>query len=798
MTYAKFTEDGALDWTSGVPQEGLEAVRLPLVNAGDEIIRDGRGRISVRRKERGMAHTSSPSFSVLSSSLDNCAADAYLLALSSYAPPAETGGEKVSGISVLIPCYGKAAYIEETVASVLAQDEMPEEIKILLMDGKSAEKKERLEGMSPVVRCTVSGKLDVCEARNRLARECGTEWFIFLDADDMLAPGFIRTLSSSGADFIFPAYRILRNGKTEDPDTSGMNAPCVSGNLTGLFRRDAFFALGGLDSDFAVCGREDTDFILTALESGMTVRAEKNSFYILRRDDGDAEWTASSFTQSETYKNRSRESADKILAKHREGIKKNFRTRGVFTGCHMPTEETVLLRRYAETGDNVHLLYLLTNGKMQGRDVIVRQTVARFFSCTDMDFRTACPGRDFSLCPEFDGDFSQWVFKNCEPTEEERARISDHCMGMSFDVLFLSAPVDGVPGFPDVLTGAEKVMIHRDVPMSAASGARFRFELYRDFFCAHFPLYDNNAPHFSDDDLIFTARAAGFGDMDLLQNFDRLTKYEDTYGAPAVVLPQLCILSPCSAGCEYCLQRGTDFPGVPSEEAVIAAAKNAVKLALEKTEACGFLLFGGEPGEWSDGILSGLADVFNSVNSPVQILTNGSALSRPQLEKIRMKNWYIHALDWHGRALDFSIPGSYTVIVNTSDLPYLRAFCEINSANLYRVEFEPCRSTPYCSGILDDMEALEEFASILSDFGADRYVPGILAALKSGDKKEMQKSCRDTSRSPVFVLNDPDFYHHCCNLATQKFPLSSFGLYFSSGPDMDCGECFMPCNFVKK
>ena len=442
MTYAKFTEDGALDWTSSVPQEGLEAVHLPLVNAGDEIIRDGRGRISVRRKERGMTHTSSPSFSVLSSSLDNCAADAYLLALSSYAPPAETGGEKVSGISVLIPCYGKAAYIEETVASVLAQDEMPEEIKILLMDGKSAEKKERLEGMSPVVRCTVSGKLDVCEARNRLARECGTEWFVFLDADDMLAPGFIRTLSSSGADFIFPAYRILRNGKTEDPDTSGMNAPCVSGNLTGLFRRDAFLALGGLDGGFAVCGREDTDFILTVLESGRTVRAEKNSFYILRRDDGDTEWTASSFTHSETYKNRSRESADKILAKHREGIKKNFRTRGVFTGCHMPTEETVLLRRYAETGDDVHLLYLLTQGKMQGRDVIVRQTVARFFGCTGMDFRTACPGRDFSLCPEFDGDFSQWVFVNCDPTEEERARISDHCMGMSFDVLFLSAPVD--------------------------------------------------------------------------------------------------------------------------------------------------------------------------------------------------------------------------------------------------------------------------------------------------------------------------------------------------------------------
>lgn len=95
----------------------------------------------------------------------------------------------MSSISVIIPLYNKAAYIERTINSVLNQTFSDYEV-IIVDDGSS-------DGSVDIVLNTFNNsKLRVIQKKNggpSSARNCGTkeaksEWVVFLDADDLMLP----------------------------------------------------------------------------------------------------------------------------------------------------------------------------------------------------------------------------------------------------------------------------------------------------------------------------------------------------------------------------------------------------------------------------------------------------------------------------------------------------------------------------------------------------------------------------------------------------------------------------------
>lgn len=97
-------------------------------------------------------------------------------------------------LTVLIPCYGKARYIRDTVSSILANTLLPDKIIILLMDKDSIALKDELSAMSSIIDCREHERLHVEEARNYLATLTDSEWLMFLDADDQLYPDYFEVL----------------------------------------------------------------------------------------------------------------------------------------------------------------------------------------------------------------------------------------------------------------------------------------------------------------------------------------------------------------------------------------------------------------------------------------------------------------------------------------------------------------------------------------------------------------------------------------------------------------------------
>lgn len=287
---------------------------------------------------------------------DELALEAYSLALHSYRVVFSEEPASFRRVSVLIPCFGKAAWLEECVRSVLAQTKPADNICILLMDRKSRRMKAGLEALSPAVRCICSERLGVCRARNVLAQNCPTEFFVFLDADDTLAPDFLEKTSARRADFVFSSCRILENGIIRERVELPSDLPCpfLCNNLTGIFRKRAFFALGALDPAFEETGREDTDFLLSVAEGRCSVAFVPDTFYCIRRDTRSRRWLSSSFIYSDNFRKNERRSADRILRKHRAAVCANF-ARNAAVSPEPENRRKLLLQRYAETGDPAFL-----------------------------------------------------------------------------------------------------------------------------------------------------------------------------------------------------------------------------------------------------------------------------------------------------------------------------------------------------------------------------------------------------------------------------------------------------------
>lgn len=180
--------------------------------------------------------------------------------------------EKTGGVTVLIPCYGKALYVKEAVTSCLEQTMKAEKIIVLLMDDDSIAMKDELESLDDAVKCVVHERMNVCKAREHLVSLCPTEHFIFLDADDLLFPDYIKSVWNCDSNVVFTNLKHKVGDEyayTSAPDKCAYNA--LKQNPTALWSKTVFNDLGGFDEYFSK-GCEDTDLIIKLLKSNWKCR----------------------------------------------------------------------------------------------------------------------------------------------------------------------------------------------------------------------------------------------------------------------------------------------------------------------------------------------------------------------------------------------------------------------------------------------------------------------------------------------------------------------------------------------
>lgn len=186
----------------------------------------------------------------------------------------------MSLVSIVIPCYQAGAYLEEAVASALAQCDV--EVEVVVVDDGSADAATRdaLAAVAalPRVRCFAQANAGPAAARNRAIREALGDFILPLDADDRFAPGYVSAaLAAFCADpTVGIVYCHARKFGAEEgawvlpPYTPQEMAIDNVIFCSGMFRKADWAAVGGYDEDLRH-GMEDYEFWLRLLGLGRRV-----------------------------------------------------------------------------------------------------------------------------------------------------------------------------------------------------------------------------------------------------------------------------------------------------------------------------------------------------------------------------------------------------------------------------------------------------------------------------------------------------------------------------------------------
>ena len=107
----------------------------------------------------------------------------------------------MSSISVVIPLYNKAPYVQHAVRSVLASHCPPREV-IVVDDGSTDSGPARVRAIGdPRVRLVSQENRGVSAARNRGIDEARGDYIAFLDADDVWTPRYLSAIAELIARF---------------------------------------------------------------------------------------------------------------------------------------------------------------------------------------------------------------------------------------------------------------------------------------------------------------------------------------------------------------------------------------------------------------------------------------------------------------------------------------------------------------------------------------------------------------------------------------------------------------------
>ena len=205
------------------------------------------------------------------------------------APAVNTAPRPV--VSVVIPVFNGARFIERCVRSVLGQDYAPMEL-IVVDDGSDDDLETVVRALPVDVRFFRQANAGPAMARNRGIREASGDVIAFLDVDDLwpehnLAHLVACLMNDPTIDVVHGRAQVTRltdddDGPGEFLGNPGESYPFYIG--AGLYRRGAFDRVGPFDAELRYS--EDTDWFRRASECGLNVqRLEEVSLYVRRHDD---------------------------------------------------------------------------------------------------------------------------------------------------------------------------------------------------------------------------------------------------------------------------------------------------------------------------------------------------------------------------------------------------------------------------------------------------------------------------------------------------------------------------------
>ena len=205
-------------------------------------------------------------------------------------------------MSIIVPCYRLARFLEECVGSVVCQSYPNWEV-IIVDDGSPDDcvgVAQSLVAANPGrdIRLIRQRNEGVARARNRGVQESRGEYILPLDADDLIECGFLaRTVEAlqtdTGKHYAFTDFQEFggANGVVRCPPFP-QRAILARNRLAycSLYRRDLWKAVGGYNPNMAA-GYEDWDFWVGVAEHGLSgVHVPEVLFrYRIRQGSRDAE-----------------------------------------------------------------------------------------------------------------------------------------------------------------------------------------------------------------------------------------------------------------------------------------------------------------------------------------------------------------------------------------------------------------------------------------------------------------------------------------------------------------------------
>ena len=210
-------------------------------------------------------------------------------------------------ISVLIPAYNSALYIEAAIESVKKQTYPVFEI-IVIDDGSTDETESLLKDRTDIryIRCEHQG---VSYVRNRGIAEAEGDWIAFIDADDLWTPdklekqiGYIN--DHPGCAIVFTQYKNFTDipeEKLSERQKIVMQVEAYPCLVTALIKKSVFRKYGDFVLKYSYS--EDTEWLKRLGFAGLDISSQIDEKLYLRRihdsnttaaheSPGEGEWLA--------------------------------------------------------------------------------------------------------------------------------------------------------------------------------------------------------------------------------------------------------------------------------------------------------------------------------------------------------------------------------------------------------------------------------------------------------------------------------------------------------------------------
>lgn len=195
-------------------------------------------------------------------------------------------------VSIIIPCYNDAQYIEQAVQSALNQTYHNKEV-IVVDDGSNAETKAVLKQIEPTItRLITQENQGQSTARNVGINAAKGDFIFVMDSDDFIAPTLCKeavavfTFDVSLKIVSCQATLLYSDKKTEIyiPKGGDISAFMYQNSALGtsMFKKEDWQRVNGYDETMR-CGFEDWEFFIRLLKSGGTAFVIQKPLYTYRK-----------------------------------------------------------------------------------------------------------------------------------------------------------------------------------------------------------------------------------------------------------------------------------------------------------------------------------------------------------------------------------------------------------------------------------------------------------------------------------------------------------------------------------